>query len=254
MQRFAHSAKWFVLIVFLVVAVGTASDLQRGITFSPTEHITNTKLHNLIDQSTISTTFATDKSSAQPTASDVFLYVQPGTPIWRKTTYNTLLLSATNLITGQSENDAPAFNDYLLMFDVSAGSLVKTPLIAAWTNATTDLWGPDYTNVPAGGFSYPYAYQGNAGRIEHSNLFSGWWQWELFSTNVASALPQTNPFVLSVHSAPTNADAIRIWDAVGQTNKAITLAGWTTNRVQVGPGFTNSDLINVFWTRTNANN
>lgn len=238
--------------MFLSFGAIMASDIQRGITFSPTEHITATKLHNLIDAATINTTFVTDLSAAQPTASDVFLFVQPGTPIYRKTTYNTLLLSATNLITSQSELDLPVTNDFILVFDSSSGTLAKVPLISIFTNA---IWAgiADFTNVPAGGFSYPYSYQGNGGRIEHSNLFAGWWQWELFSTNVGAVNPLTNTPLASFHTAPTNADMMLIWDALHQTNKFTTLAGLMTNMPPVPLGLlTNADSLLLFSRATNA--
>jgi hypothetical protein len=246
--------RWYALLIFL--AVGAAlmgSDIQRGITFSTTEHITNVKLHNLIDQATINTTFVTDLSAAQPTASDVFLFVQPGTPIYRKTTYNTLILGATNLITSQAELDLPVTNDFILVYDFSAGTLAKVPLISLFTNA---IWAgiADYTNNPAGGFSYPYTYQGNGGRIEHSNLFAGWWQWELFDTNVAASNPLTNSVLASLHTAPTNADLIRIWDKLNRTNKFTTLEGLITNLPAARPGFTNSDMFMADLTRTNSVN
>lgn len=252
MKKLSIGLRWYFLIAFCILGAMEATDLQRGITFSPTEHITNTKLHNLIDETTIATSFFTDKSSAQPVASDVFLFVQPGTPAYRKTTFDTMFLSNTNLIVGQVEQDSPVTNDYLLIFDSSAGALAKTPIAALFTNALIGTL-PDYTNVPPGGFSYAYNYQGAGGRIEHSNLFAGFWQWENLSTNVASVNPLTNPPVMSVHANPTNADMMMIWDALNQTQKVTTLVGLITNLPPTSK-FTNSDTFRILSTRTNNAN
>ncbi len=241
--------------ICLVALVAMGSDLQRGVTFSTTEHITNTKLHNLIDLADINTTFVTDKSAAQPTASDVFLFVQPGTPIFRKATYNTLLLGATNLITSQSENDLPVTNDYWFMLDSSLGTLAKTPLISMLTNTAGTLLGtPDYTNWPLGGFSYWYGIPGGGGRIEHSNVFAGFYQWLQFSTNVASANPLTNPPIGSIQTAPTNADMLLLWDAKNQATKFTHLDGLITNLPAARPGLTNLDAFMFVQYRTNAVN
>ena len=253
-QRFARPLSWFVFVVFCIVAAGTASDLQRGITFSPTEHITNVKLHNLVDETSISTTFTTDKSSAQPSASSVILFVDPSVPIYRKTTYNTFLLGATNLITAQSELDVPATNDFLLVFDTSAGQLVKVPVIAFYTNSLGIVSSADYTNWPYGGFQYLYWSNGVPYHIEHSNIFAGFHRFLQFSTNVASANPLTNPPIGSIQSNPTNADMIILWDALNQTTKYSHLDGLITNLPASRPGLTNLDAFMFLQTRTNAVN
>jgi hypothetical protein len=206
----------------------------------------------LIDEATINTTFITDKSAAQPTASDVFLFCQPGTPIYRKVTYSTMLLSATNLITSQGEQDVPATNDFILIFDTSAGTLAKTPLQSLFTNAWWIAGLPDYTNWPFGGFSYPFVSNGVPFRVEHSNLFAGWWQWQAFDTNAANNL--TNTVLASFHTTPTNNDLLLIHDRLNNTNKFTTLVGLVTNLPSARPGLTNGDIFVFLQTRTNSVN
>jgi hypothetical protein len=212
-------------------------------------------MHNLIDEASISTHFVTDLSSAQPAASDVFIFVQPGTPIYRKTTYSTLLLSQTNLIVSQTEVDTPQTNDFMLIFQSSSGNFGKTPLQALFTNNLVIGSTPDYTNLPYGGFSYPYWSNGVPNHIEHSNLFAGWWQWEPFSTNVGSTSPVTNPPIASLMdpASTTNANMFMAWDAIHQTNKFLTWAGLLTNAPAVNStNIGSGDWVPVFSTKTNA--
>jgi hypothetical protein len=250
----------FVIMALAVLTFGAhAADITPGYSFTPNDRVTAAKLNSLVGDADINTTFATDKAAAQPLAADTILFYQSSSGLWRKTTLDTFLLSNTNIITGQGEVDNPTTNDFFLFYDASAGTLAKVPLDGLLTNNFLILNRTTLTNSPVPEQAKLLMYvvdpvQGTGlFSVTWSNFFQYWWRDQRFSTNLGSTIPQTNPFVLSIHTSPTNADAIRIWDAVNQTNKAITLAGLATNLPVVPEGkLTNADSLVIFSRATNA--
>jgi hypothetical protein len=243
------------VLLLLAVQAVSAADLTPGYSFTPNDRVTSTKLNSLAGEAIVNTTLATDKSSAQPLAADTILFYQSSSGNWRKTTFDQLLLSNTNLIVGQIESDSPTTNDFFLFYDASAGTLAKVPLDGLLTNLFLIAQRQEFTNGPLPELSYVLIVSNNVPfRVSWSNFFQYWWRDERFSTNVASSNPLTNPFVLSVHTAPTNRDALVIWDAQGQTNKVTTLEGLITNLPPARPGLTNGDTFQFIQTRTNSVN
>lgn len=111
----------------LMLATAQGSDLTKGYTFSSGEqNVTHTKLNNLVDLASINTSFLHGQSALNPatlSSLDEFLVYSAGSAAYRKVTIGGLFLSNTNLITGQTEDTAPAPNDFMLTYDASAGTL-----------------------------------------------------------------------------------------------------------------------------------
>lgn len=186
------------------------SDINPGYTFSSGEkNVTHTKLNSLVDAATINSSFISGKSVATPVAADSFLFYSVSAGDFRRATYDTMLLGQTTLISSQTELNTPQTNDYVLVL-TAAGLFRKSSLNSlTWTNA--DLianrtnW--DSPNLDT---TYFLAYdQGNYSKVLRSRL--------LTFTNAV------------MHTAPTNNDALLIWDSVAGTNKQITLARLITN-------------------------
>lgn len=247
---------WALLaILALLPAFLEASDITSGYTFIAGEkNITHTKLNSQLTGASINTSFYTDKSSAAPVAGDVWLFYSVANSAFRKTTLDTLFLSNTNLIVGQGENDLPDTNDFILVFDTSAGLLTKSPLNSIFTNINLIINRYEITNPPPGDIHFLVESNGVYDKIAESNVFNLGYRWLNLSTNVGASNPLTNPPIYSVHATPTNADMLVIWDALHQTNKVTTLEGLITNLPAARPGFTNSDMFMADLTRTNAVN
>jgi hypothetical protein len=258
-----HKTAAAILAICLVVGPVQAGDLNKGYSFAPLEkNITNTKLNNLVDLATINTTFYTDKSAVgTPNGADLVLLYSTSAAGFRKCSVDQLIFSNSGLITAQNEDLAPTPDDFLFEFNAGAGSLAKATLNSlvftndALINARANWATPDplstmvlaYDNTPAAPGYPTNSYY----KLSRSNLFYNWWAIAPLATNGGYNL--TNSPLLSLHTAPTNADMLLIWDAANATNKAITLAGLMTNRPTVTT-YTNSDLIPFFSTATNAAN
>lgn len=210
---------WEMALAALVLVwsfTAAAADINKGYAFTPTDRVTNTKLNNLVDAATINTTFITDKTSATPTSGDVFLMVRGGT--FYKVSFTDMVLNYSTLITGQTEDTQPATGDWLLTYDISASALKKVQLMSVWTNDFLINGRPVLTNAAAD-TTLVLGYDtttGTYGKTTLSNLTQ-----QLFTF-----LAFTN---LAQHTAPTNADALLVWDSVGQTNKQISLINLWSN-------------------------
>jgi hypothetical protein len=218
-----------------------AADINKGYTFSSGEkNVTHTKLNNLVDLATINSSFITDKSVAAPVSADSFLYYSASGAGLRRATYDTMFLSNTNLIGGQNESTTPSTNFYALLQD-SAGLFWRSSLNSlvftnnALINGRTNWDTPNFTTT------YFLAYdQGAYSKVTRSNLFY----------QASTVLTFTN---LATHTAPTNLDALLIWDATAGTNRQTTLIGLQTN-LPAATTFTNTDSFAFLSTVTNANN
>lgn len=104
----------------------TAQDINPGYVFTPTDRVTATKLNNLVNLGTINPTFISGKAASTPQAADNFLFYRAG--VLYRTPFSSMGINNTNLITDQIEDTTPAVGDYLLTFDVSAGTYKKTQL------------------------------------------------------------------------------------------------------------------------------
>jgi hypothetical protein len=217
--RWGKSAPSVLIVAGLIcrafTGAATAADINKGYTFSAGEHnVTHTKLNNLVDLATINYTFVTDKSVAAPASGDSFLFYSSSAGGLRRCTFDTLLLSNTNLISGQNELTTPATNDYVLV-QTAAGLLDKSTLNSlvftntALINNRTNWATPSWTST------YLLAYDsGNWSKLSRSNLFYGF-EGFLSFTNLAS------------RTTPSASDQVLLW--TGSTNTTTTLGGLVTN-------------------------
>lgn len=218
-----------VLMAFLVFAAAT--DINKGKTFTPGESgIDHTDLNNIVDLATINTDFYTTKDAVTPTGSDVFLLVRSG--VFYRCTLSTLLTANTALITGQSEDTAPAYNDYFLSYDTSGGTLRKVTL-------TNMVW----TQINGLAFATPLASDGflstrggTNNYVAFSNMFS-----TIYSGGTFTNLPQ--------QTAPGGADGLLIYNATTGTNGILTLSNLMTGAT-LGSTLTNGDTF-LYWDSTN---
>lgn len=225
-MRTAVAATGVVCLAMLVCG----ADINPGYTFSSGEqNVTHTKLNNLVDAASINTSFFTDKAAAAPVAADSFLFYSASLGAFRRVTYDTLLFSQTNLISGQVEMNTPRTNDYVLV-ETAAGTFAKSSLNAlTWTNADlivnrTNWVSPNFTTT------YFLAYDNGAySKVSRSNLLN----------NAATILNFTN---LLTRSTPANNDALLLWDTTDATNTVTTLAGLVTNTAAATVA-TNGDFI-----------
>lgn len=186
-----------VLVLWMLLALMWkcwASDISKGYTFTPTDRVTATKLNDLVDASTINSSFLTSKPAATPAASDSFLFYSVTGTGYRKCTLSTLLLDNASIITSKSEDTTPVGADYLLTYDVSATSLKKTQLDSlVFTNFA--LIGAR-TNWPTPGADtcFVLGYDSGSGgyaKISLSNLVSQQFTFTTF-TNLAEDTTPTN--------------------------------------------------------------
>lgn len=240
------------LILFIAVLTSKASDINQGYQFLVNEkNITADKLNAIAGAATINTTFFTDKSSAAAGSADTLLYYSATASDYRKTTFGALLFNNSDLITSQNEV-TPSTNDFILLYYSASAGYGKSTIDSLFTNAFIDVR-PEYTNHPAANHQFAMSTGGGAlYRIGLTNIFSEWWRWMRFAETTNTITDPTNYF-LSLHTAPTNGDALVIWDSRAQTNRAITLASLATNPPTASV-LTNSDLIPWFATATNAAN
>lgn len=205
-------------VAALLAVAASASDLERGVTFTDGQRLTAANLHSLIDDTSISVQFYTgqDSQSTLPTA-DYFLVYSASALAFKKMTASGVLYGNTALITGQTEKTAPSTNDYVLLYDTTGAVLKKASLANIGLNSTNLInWQPEVTNLLSS--AYLLALNGGTNvRVSSSNLF-----WSLETWNK----PFTN---LLTHTAPTNEDRLLLWDSKNGTNKSTTLAGLFTN-------------------------
>lgn len=238
---------FLLLFLFSVSLPAVAADISAGYVFSSGEaNITHTKLNSVVGGASITTDFLTGKTLAQPTVSDLLLFYSASAQDYRKANFNTLLLGNTNLILGQVEQAVPLTNDFVLLYSATDNLLRKTTVDSLIrTNALLLASQPEDTNAPIDNTQFLTSSNGVYARRGLTNLFSEWWRWE--------PLAISNSPLLSLHTAPTNSDLLRIWDSVNGTNKATTIAGLITNMPNA-TALTNADAFLFISTATNANN
>lgn len=194
-----------------------AMDLERGITFTDGQRIYASELHQLIDDTAISTGFYTSKAAQTTLASgDYFLVYSPSFTGYRKLTASAALYGNTALITSQTEKGAPAAGDYVLLYDAS-GTVLKKASVGNLVLNNTNVFLAASNITSATGTALVLINQGGTNvSISVSNLLWGF--------------DYTKPFTnLLTHTSPTNQDRLLIWDSAGATNKTTTLAGLFTN-------------------------
>lgn len=205
------------ILVAMLALTAGAADLTRSITFTDGSRLTAAQLHTLIDGASINTAFYSGKS----------------------------LLTAVDS------------SDYILLYDVSAGTY-KRMTLSTLVLGNTDLitTQPVKPNLAPGDFFLLYdAAGGTLSKVSYTNLLSG-------NTNLIGQLPPVTTLTdealimvrhggtnnqmavsnlwlglviragitnLAQHLAPTNTDRLLIWDSAGGTNKTTTLTGVVTN-------------------------
>jgi hypothetical protein len=223
------------IVITLVAWAARGADLSKGYTFTATDHVTSTKLNNLVDAAVINSSFITGQSAGTPAASDSFIFYSVSGAGFRKCTLSTLTLDNPALITGQSEDTTPVINDWLLTYDTSASSLKKIQLNSIFTNAVlingrTNWATPDRNTAEFLGFN---PTTGAFFKTTRSNLF-----YQFFEFNTWTNQPTT--------TTPTNADLIPIFkDGTNQVTSVLSL--WTNL-----PVLTTNTLNGLFITFTNG--
>lgn len=209
---------WVVAVMALWLAwPAGATDLLRGITFTDGQRLTASQLHQLIDDTSISTQFYTSQAAeATLPTGDYFLVYSPTLTGFRKLTASAALYGNTALITSQTEKAVPAAGDYVLLYD-AAGTVLKKASVGnlVWNNTNVFLAASNITSATSTALLLLNQGGTNAS-ITVSNLLWGF--------------DYTKPFTnLLTHTSPTNEDRLLIWDSLNATNKTTTLAGLFTN-------------------------
>lgn len=233
-DKFKRVWNMIALLVAILVLPARATDISTGYAFSSGEpNVTHTKLNNAVNLATINTGFYTDKSaSTTPAATDLALIYSVSDTAFRKVTLANLFLANAALITGQTEDTTPAAADYVLTYDVSATGLKKATLLNAVFENAALIPSRTIENAPAKDMFF-LGYDGDWNKVARSNL---WYQhWYYRSSDFTN---------LTVHTAPTNSDALVLWDSLSGTNRQIPLINLFSNANRV----TYSDPTNVITT------
>lgn len=236
MRSAKRGGRWLALLLALGVALPAgAADITRGITFTDGQRLTAAQLHSLVDSATIGVAFLTGKDVlASVDSADYALIYDTSTGTFKKMTLATLIMGNTGLITTQPEV-SPAGLDYVLIYDASAlgfGKVSLTNLLYGNTNLIVGQY--PITNL-LGTAQILVNNDGTNNRISLAHL---WFN------NFEYTRPFTNQLQ---HTAPTNADALLIWDSFNGTNKWITMQALNTNLpVAVNP--TNTATLTLYET------
>jgi hypothetical protein len=208
-------------VLCFCVTGAIAADLTAGHTFIPGEaNITDVTMNSIVGGAVINPSFITDKSALAPSSSDVFLYYSVANTGFRKSTLSSIFTGNTILITGQAEDTSPAYNDYVLTYDTSAG-IFKKVILQNLNLASTNLFRLiPTTTTPALTDKVPLLTGNTNAMVTLSDIYS------LFSTNNAYTVAFTN---LTKHVSPTNTDQLLIWDSVAGANKSISYGSLVTN-------------------------
>lgn len=221
---------WLGVMVLLAGAAG-AADVQRGYTFSDGNRVFASQLNTLVDASTILPGFYTSRTAQTNLAtSDVFLVLSgPSYTTYKRVSATFALYQNTGIITGRAEKTDPEPSDYLLLYDASEQVFKKVSAGNLALSTTNLVAGQPITTNPSLESYLLLLNYGTNSRITVSNLLAQFNYRALFTN-------------LTLHTAPTNADRLLIWDSVNNSNKATTLVGLITNLPAAG-AVTNSDTF-----------
>lgn len=221
MMRFTIYDLRFTLLAVLLATchLSHATDLTTGYSFSSGEqNVTHTKLNNAVNLATINPGFYTDKSAVtSPSSSDLLLLYSQSEAGLRKITAGNFVLGNAALITGQSEDTSPSSADFLLTYDVSATALKKATALNLFFENAALIGSRTNWNEPDGDNFY-LGYNGDWNKTARSNLWYQFWNY------------RTSDFTnLTVHTTPTNSDALVLWDSLSGTNRQIPLINLLSN-------------------------
>lgn len=215
-----------------------AADINAGYSFSSADTVTSTKLNNLVGAATINSAFITGKSAVTaPVGTDILLLYSISGAGLRKVTLDNLIYEQPTFITSQGNKAVPEGGDYLLIYDATALTLSKTSVsnLLANTNAINIL--PQVT-IPILTDFIPVLTSGTNAKVSVSNLFN--------------LYPYTAHFTnLEAYTAPTNLDALMIWDSVSNSNKQISLRSLVSNSLAPA-SVTGGDLVWGYSTNSNT--
>lgn len=219
-HNFALIGSLLISSAFTMLAFG--GDISPGYVFVAGEqNITHTKLNSIVGGASISPTFFTGKTVAFPTFGDDFLFYSASAQDYRRATFESMVLSNTNLITAQTEDTSPGTNDLFLTYSITDGAFRKVQL----QNVLSAL-------VSSNLFAL-------ATPTDASNLF----------TLQLESGTMTN---LAFDTAPILSDTLWIWDSTNNTNRQIALGSLMTN-VPTTAHLTNTDSFRFVSTFTATN-
>jgi len=208
-----------------------AADVQKGYSFSDGNRVFASQLNSLVDSATILPGFYTSRTAQTNLAtSDVFLVLAgPAYTTYKRVSATYALYQNTSIITGRAEKTDVESTDYLLLYDATEQVFKKVSASNLSLTTTNLVAGqPLATNVSLNSYLLVLNYGTNS-RVTLSNLLA-MFNYRALYTN------------LTLHTAPTNADRLLIWDSINNSNKAITLSGFITN-LPPASAVTNSDVF-----------
>lgn len=181
-----------------------AQDLQPGYVFTPTDRVTATKLNNLVNLATINPTFISGKAASTPQSADNFLFYRAG--VLYRTPFSSMGINNTNLITDQIEDPTPAVGDYLLTFDVSAGTYKKTQLNSLVMTNNALINSRTVLALPTDDSFYILGQESTTGdffKIGRSNYFYNCFNFVQWTNLARLSLGDTSPVTFPVRDNAT---------------------------------------------------
>lgn len=229
--------KKILLILACFVSLARATDLTRSISFSDGQRLTAANLQNLIDLTTISSSFYTSKpNEANLSSSDKILVYSTIFGSYETLTASQLLYGNTNTIMLLPEKTSPGTNDFFAIYDSVGTVLSRISFESLYLG--TNYWVIRPTNNPPRLEAYFALFDGNTNsQTTISNL------WTLMAS-----IDWTNQG--NYTSTTKSGDTIPMWNSTTGSNQLYTTASIITN-APVPAVYTNGDYFLAYSSTNN---